>query len=124
VARTFLFAGAGLLLVVHEDTPSKRPVLPAVVREPLAVPHPEVWEALWAAYPVHRRTSYVAARRQWIETMVPGTDPYAVLRALAEHALSDQWTKNGGTFIPSLVTWLRDRRWEHRLEPEYVNPHA
>ena len=41
--------------------------------------------------------------------------------AIAKQKLSDQWTKEGGQFIPHPATWLNGKRWEDELTPAESN---
>jgi hypothetical protein len=38
-----------------------------------------------------------------------------ILSALDVHAKTEQWTKDGGKFIPLPATWLRGMRWEDEI---------
>src|SRR5262245_1969082 len=73
---------------------------------------PAGFDAFWAAYP--KKAGKPAARRAW-NTLKPKPDEPLVksmLAALARHAASEQWKREGGRFIPHPATWLNQRRWE------------
>ena len=72
------------------------------------------FEAFWKMYP--RKTGKGSAWRAW-EKLKP--DLCVVEAALAWQIRSDQWTKDGGQFIPHPATWLNQRRWED--EPTAIN---
>ena len=38
-----------------------------------------------------------------------------ILRALKAQASCEQWTRDGGAYIPYPATWLNGRRWEDEL---------
>lgn len=71
---------------------------------------PPGFEAFWAAYP--RKTAKPDAVKAFAR-LKPGEPVLqAMLAALARQAASEQWTKDGGQFIPHPATWLNKRRWE------------
>lgn len=62
--------------------------------------------AFWAQYP--RKTGKAAAFRSWRTHKAPLKE---CLKALEWQKKSDQWTKDGGQFIPHPATWLNQERW-------------
>jgi len=68
---------------------------------------PVGFEAFWASYP--RKVGKQAAARNW-KRLRPSLD--LVLKALAWQVKSEQWTRDGGAFIPHPATWLSQGRWE------------
>ena len=75
----------------------------------------ERFERFWAAYP--RKTAKPDARRKF-ESIDPDEDLLKVmLDAIEKQKRSDQWTKDGGQFIPYPATWLNQRRWEDEVQP-------
>ncbi len=71
---------------------------------------PPGFEAFWAAYP--RKTAKPDAVRAFARLKPSESVLQAMLAALARQAASEQWTKDGGQFIPHPATWLNKRRWE------------
>jgi hypothetical protein len=67
----------------------------------------EPFLAFWQAYP--RKTAKGAAAKAWDKARPPLPD---VLKALDWQCTSEQWTKDGGQFIPLPATYLNQRRWE------------
>jgi hypothetical protein len=67
----------------------------------------------WDAYP--RKVSKEAALKAF--NKVDPTDDLlqTILRALASAKQSNEWTKDGGAFIPHAATWLNGKRWEDEL---------
>lgn len=64
----------------------------------------------WAAYP--RKVAKQAAWKAWAR-LHPTEDLLTVMLAkLREQAVSVQWQKDGGQFIPHPSTWLNQGRWE------------
>lgn len=68
----------------------------------------------WKAYP--RKVGKATAEKAWAKLKVTDELHSTILAALEKHKVSDQWTKDGGQFIPHPSTWLNQRRWEDELE--------
>lgn len=62
----------------------------------------------WQAYP--RKEARAVAEKAWGKVL-PIEHP-AIMAAVNRQAASEQWTKDGGKFIPHPATWLNQRRWE------------
>ena len=77
------------------DTPSEREA--AFVR-------------FWEAYP--RKAGKEAARKAFAKVKV---DASLLLHAIQQQRQSEQWTKDGGQYIPNPATWLNQGRWEDKL---------
>jgi hypothetical protein len=70
----------------------------------------ERWADFWAAYP--RRDAKAPARKSF-EKISPDEDLFGVMMAgLEKQKQSEQWTRDGGKFIPYAATWLNQKRWE------------
>lgn len=65
------------------------------------------FDVFWSAYP--RREGKPKASQAW-QKLRPDLD--AVLASLERQKASEQWTKDGGQFIPMPATYLNQRRWE------------
>ena len=73
------------------------------------------FEQFWAAYPRHTGKK---AAQQAFKRLDPDEDLLqSMLKAIAAWSKSQQWTKDGGQFIPHPATWLNGRRWEDELPP-------
>lgn len=71
------------------------------------------FDVFWAAYPRH--TGKQAAQKAF-ERINPDDDLLNImLSSISAWKNSDQWTKDGGQFIPHPATWLNGRRWEDEL---------
>lgn len=67
----------------------------------------EAFEAFWKAYPQHRHVEKAEAIKQW-----PGDEHAgAIMAALAWQTKSQDWTKEGGSFVPHPKRYLAKRRW-------------
>lgn len=66
------------------------------------------FEKFWLEYP--RKVAKPNAVKAWKKIKPSEVD--ALMAALARQKRSEQWTKDGGQFIPHPATWLNQRRWE------------
>lgn len=70
----------------------------------------EAFSIFWKAYP--RKDSKVPAEKAFAK-IAPSSDLFEKIMAGVECSRqSDQWRKDGGTFIPYASSWLNQRRWE------------
>jgi len=69
--------------------------------------YPEEFVRLWNVYP--RKDGKGAAFRAWKAQRPP---EMAVVSALGWQRKTNQWTSEGGRYIPHLATYLNQRRWE------------
>lgn len=82
---------------------------------------PEGFELFWSAYP--RKEGKKAARKAW-DRIRPGQDQQTeIISALQTQKASDQWTRDGGQFIPHPATWLNGERWkDETVVPARASP--
>lgn len=74
----------------------------------------EAFETFWAAYPKKRKK--LDALKAW-QRLNPSSDLLAeMLSALKWQRQSEDWTKEGGQYVPLPATWLRAGQWMD--EPE------
>lgn len=66
------------------------------------------FDKFWTAYP--RKVGKGAARSKF-EKAIKKTALGTMLAAIEVQKRSDQWTKDGGQFIPHPETWLHQERW-------------
>lgn len=69
--------------------------------------YPPDFLAFWNAYP--RRTGKGAAAKAWRKALPPIEE---VTAALSWQMQTEQWTRDGGQFIPHPATYLNQHRWE------------
>lgn len=75
------------------------------------------FDTFWSAYPRH--TNKQAAQKAFYR-LAPDADLLRIiLQSLSAWSKSEQWTKDGGQFIPHPATWLNGRRWEDDLPQAY-----
>ena len=70
------------------------------------------------AYPAHRRKGGDEARRLFANALrIVSMDTLMI--TLEAQKKSAQWRAQGGRFVPSMITWLREEHWLQVLpEPE------
>ena len=73
----------------------------------------ESFDTFWAAYPRHTNKK---AAQQAFQKINPDADLLNImLQSVSAWKLSQQWTKDGGQYIPHAATWLNGRRWEDEV---------
>jgi hypothetical protein len=87
--------------------------------------YPHDFLVFWSAYP--KRKGKAEAFKAWGK--VKARPPVEVLLPeIAKQSKTEQWTKDGGQFIPMPATWINNRRWEDEsaliLTPEQQSAHA
>ena len=101
----------------HLDTKTGSAHATLTVIEPsitVNIPEPRTsfntqFEIFWKSYP--KKKSKGDARKAFIK-IKPNEQLFAaMLRAVEKSNQSEQWTKDGGNFIPYPATWLNKERW-------------
>ena len=101
----------------HSSEPVKEPVKPKVADAQDSV----AFDRFWALYP--RKVGKSAAEKAWAKIKVTADLFDLMAKALAAWAVSTDWTKDGGQFIPHASTWLNGKRWEDELpQPAGAGP--
>ena len=75
---------------------------------------PPGFDAFWLAYP--RKTAKPKAAQAFARLAPDAALMRAILAAVESQCRSEQWTKDGGQFIPHPATWISGRRWEDRID--------
>lgn len=68
------------------------------------------FDEFWAVYPNKRDKS--KARELWQKLAPNEALKKQIIAAVKQQAKSEEWTKDGGQFVPYPSTWLRRKRWE------------
>ena len=71
------------------------------------------FDLFWSAYPRH--VDKQRARKAWAKLKPDEALVETILRAVKAQAACEQWTRDGGAYIPYPATWLNGRRWEDEL---------
>lgn len=77
-----------------------------------------LFDRFWSAYP--RKVAKPAARKKFESLNPDGQLLEKMIQAVERQKKSDQWTKDGGQFIPHPATWISQRRWEDELPASKV----
>lgn len=72
----------------------------------------ESFTRFWKAYP--KKKSKGDAEKAW--SKVDASLLTDILEAIDNQKRSEQWTKDGGKYIPYPATWLRAKGWEDEVE--------
>lgn len=73
-----------------------------------------MFDRFWKSYP--RKVAKENARKAFAK-LKPNDDLLnAMLSAIDKQKKSEQWTKDGGQFIPHPTTWLNQHRWEDEMQ--------
>lgn len=70
------------------------------------------FEKFWSAYP--KKVAKKSAKKAFSRIKEPVE---TLLSAIERQKCSEQWSKDGGRYIPSPDTWLNGNRWEDELVP-------
>ena len=73
----------------------------------------KLFATFWAHYP--KKQDKKKARRAWAK--IKGLDKLfpAIMRSLMAQCQSEQWTREGGKYIPMPSSWINGERWEDDL---------
>jgi len=110
---------------MYTDVCNPRTLLPVTVtvtvtetvgsETPIATP--EGFARFWSAYP--KKAAKPAAIKAFKAQKVNG-EIGNILDDIARKAASDDWTKDGGKYVPNPATYLNQRRWEDESNrPEF-----
>ncbi|WP_085678172.1 MULTISPECIES: Pyocin large subunit-like protein [unclassified Pseudomonas] len=80
----------------------------------------DLFTRFWKLYP--RRVGKANAEKAWSKLKVDADLFERMASALAAWAISPDWMKDGGQFIPHPATWLNGKRWDDEL-PQAGNVH-
>jgi hypothetical protein len=85
-------------------------------RKPKPAAEPEGFAEFWAAYP--KKVAKPAAAKAFAK-LAPSPELLAtILAAIAKQARSEQWTKDGGQFVPHPASWLNQQRWLDEMKAQ------
>jgi len=73
----------------------------------------ELFDTFWKEYP--KKVKKPDAIKAW-NKIPPLTDPHDVIEGVLRWKKSDQWTRDGGRYIPNPATWLNARQWEDEVQ--------
>jgi hypothetical protein len=67
------------------------------------------FEVVFGEYP--KKTAEAKAREAWVRLAPDAALQDRILSAVRVHRTLEQWTKEGGKFIPTMANWLSGQRW-------------
>jgi DNA-binding transcriptional ArsR family regulator len=104
-----------------ESTRTSHPSEPVNEPKPMITPDLlEGFEQFWKLYP--KKKGRKDAAKAWAK-LKPNVELHQTLiTALGSHCVSEDWTKDGGRYIPNAATWLNGERWHDVLKPAGTNP--
>lgn len=79
-----------------------------------------MFDEFWAAYP--KKRSKGQAEKTWCKIKPSEQLLQQILSALERAKISDNWTKEGGQFIPYPSTWLNAKGWLDEYQPVIAGP--
>lgn len=90
--------------------------------EPVKEPKPtcisgqvDGFDQFWKLYP--KKKSRKDAAKAWAKLSPNAELRQTLITALAGHCVSEDWTKDGGRYVPNAATWLNGERWHDELKP-------
>jgi hypothetical protein len=90
--------------------------------EPVKEPKPMVisgqddgFDQFWKLYP--KKKSRKDAVKAWAKLAPSDELRQTLITTLGSHCVSEDWTKDGGRYVPNAATWLNGERWHDELKP-------
>ena len=77
-----------------------------------------LFDRFWSAYP--KKVAKDTAKKAFAKHKPDEAMTGVMLAALEKHKRTDQWTRDGGQFIPNPATWLNQKRWEDELPKPFI----
>lgn len=76
----------------------------------------DFFDLFWQLYPQHRRVNRDECIRKWNEAVDPDDSATAtqIVDGLKVWLISNDWTKEGGMWVPKAAKFLRERKWTMR----------
>ena len=82
--------------------------------------NPILFDAFWSAYPKHAAK---ADAQKAFKALNPDDElMQTILTAIETWRKTDDWTKDGGKFVPLPATYIRGKRWEDELPKATARP--
>ena len=76
----------------------------------------EMFDLFWKEYP--NKVAKQDALKAWKKLKMNPEMLGAILNGLSRWKASDEWTRDGGRYIPHPATWLNGKRWEDEVKPK------
>ena len=75
--------------------------------------HEDYFGMFWMTYP--KKVAKAAALKAWKKIDPDDVTAGQIFASLEKWIESDEWTRDGGRYIPYPATWLNGRRWEDEI---------
>ena len=75
------------------------------------------FQRFWDAYPPHRRNKMVTTQREWLAMAHNRPAIEFIMSALGNHKQSEDWSRDGGKFVPSALNWISEQAWHEKKAP-------
>ena len=102
--------------LIHDSLIHDSPIHSRIAKNTIAKKQkpdlPDGFAEFWAAYP--RKENKAVAVAAWKKHK---PDLETLLSAIRQQSASEQWQRDGGTYIPHPSTWINKRRWEDEVQP-------
>jgi uncharacterized protein YdaU (DUF1376 family) len=76
-------------------------------------PADDLFDRFWTAYP--KKMGKDAAKKAFTKRKIGKELLLQILVSLDQQKKTEQWTKDGGQFIPAPATWLNQGRWQDEV---------
>lgn len=97
----------------RNQLPTSKPKNPKTSKPTKTIADTIGFDEFWSAYP--RKTAKSEAAKSWL-SLDPDADTVAsIMAALTQFKRSDDWSRDGGKFIPYPATWINQQRWQDEL---------
>ena len=70
------------------------------------------FDIFWDTYPEHRRVAKKTTLKEWDKLLVCAELFEEIMNGLKKAKKSQQWTSDGGLYIPEPANWLKQERWK------------
>lgn len=98
-----------------EKEEKKKKKIPPTPRK-RGIQYSDDFEDFWSAYP--KKVGKDAAWRAWEKRSRDRPATGGILQAIHQQQSSEQWTREGGQFIPNPATWINQGRWNDEIGTE------
>ena len=79
-----------------------------------------LFDRFWSAWP--KKVKKPEAMRAFEKLNVDEALLTAIMAGMEKWKKSDQWTRDGGRYVPNPATWLNNRQWEDEVSETAVKP--
>ncbi len=74
-----------------------------------------MFQKFWSVYP--NKKAKGSAEKAWAKIKPDQLLSETIVQAVMKQRASEDWTKDGGKFVPHPATWLNAKRWEDEVKP-------